>query len=142
MKIRDEAMHRLGVGTTRDMRSVITGVLVPVWRTPDYTVCEKIAIACGKAFSRRMLWDDFLRTDLTRTVTELALPVYFCSGRYDYTVNYELSRAYLQRLRAPAKGFYTFEHSAHSPLFEEPARMRRILVEDALAGETRLADTL
>ena len=38
MKVRDAVMHRLGVGTTRDMRSVVTGVFVPVWRTPGYTV--------------------------------------------------------------------------------------------------------
>ena len=38
------------------------------------------------------------------------------------------------------KGFYTFELSAHSPAFEEPGRLRRILREDVLAGETGLSD--
>jgi len=66
--------------------------------------------------------------------------VYFCSGKYDYTVSCELSKAYLAKLKAPVKGFYTFEHSAHSPAFEEPDRMRLILREDVLAGRTLLAD--
>ena len=140
MKVRDRAMHGLGIGTTHDMRSVVTGVFVPVWRTPDYSVAEKIAIGRGKAVSRGILWDDFQSTDLTAKITALEIPVYFFSGRYDYTVNHDLSRAYLARLTAPAKGFYTFEHSAHSPLFEEPARARRILVEDVLEGTTGLAD--
>jgi pimeloyl-ACP methyl ester carboxylesterase len=141
MRVRDAAMHRLGVGTTRDMRSVVTGVFVPVWRTPDYTVREKIAVGRGKAFSRGVMWDEFLATDLTTTVTELQLPVYFCHGRHDHTCSYDLARSYFRRLRAPVKGFYTFEGSAHSPAFEEPGRFRRILREDVLAGETRLADT-
>ena len=48
MRVRDAAMHRIGIGTTRDMTSVVTGIFVPVWLTPDYTVAEKIAIWRGK----------------------------------------------------------------------------------------------
>ena len=86
------------------------------------------------------MWDDFQATDLTAEVTQLDLPVYFCHGRHDYTCSYDLAREYLGTLRAPVKGFYTFDRSAHSPAFEEPGRFRRILREDVLAGETRLAD--
>jgi len=38
------------------------------------------------------------------------------------------------------KGFYAFEQSAHSPLFEEPEKMRQILQEDVLAGVNNLAN--
>jgi hypothetical protein len=41
---------------------------------------------------------------------------------------------------APVKGFYTFHHSAHSPMFEEPAWMREIMHGDVLRGTTMLAD--
>jgi pimeloyl-ACP methyl ester carboxylesterase len=141
MRIRDKAMHTIGIGTTQDMKSVVTGVFVPVWRTPDYTVREKVAIGRGKAWSRGILWDEFLATDLTETVPRLDVPAYICQGRHDYTASYELARAYCERLSAPVKGFYTFEHSAHSPAFEEPARFRKILREDVLSGTARLADT-
>jgi pimeloyl-ACP methyl ester carboxylesterase len=140
MRVRDEAMHSIGIGTTREMKSVITGVFAQVWRTPDYTVKEKVDIGRGKAWSQGILWDEFQSTDLTRKVTELDLPVYVCQGRYDYTTNYDLARAYCHQLRAPVRGFYTFERSAHSPAFEEPAKFRQILREDVLAGTTRLAD--
>jgi len=140
MKVRDAAMHRLGVGTTRDMRSVVTGVFVPVWRTPGYTVRERIAVGRGKTFSRGVMWDDFLTTDLMADVTDLEVPVYFCHGRFDCTCSYDLARSYFRQLRAPVKGFYTFEQSAHSPAFEEPGRFRQVLRQDVLAGETRLAD--
>jgi pimeloyl-ACP methyl ester carboxylesterase len=141
MKVRDAAMHRLGVGTTRDMKSVVTGVFVPVWRTPDYTIAEKIAVGRGKSFSRGVMWDEFQATDLTSKVRELEVPAYFCHGRYDLTCSYVLARDYFAELRAPVKGFYTFEQSAHSPAFEEPGRFRRILREDVLAGKAGLADT-
>jgi pimeloyl-ACP methyl ester carboxylesterase len=142
MRLRDKAMHRIGIGTTRDMRSVVTGVFVPVWRTPDYTLRERAAIWRGKAWSRGVLWEEFLATDLSGRVTELELPAYFCQGAFDYTTNPGLARAYYDLLRAPVKGFYTFANSAHSPAFEEPERFREVLREDVLTGSARLADAV
>jgi pimeloyl-ACP methyl ester carboxylesterase len=138
--VRDDAMHSLGIGTTRDMKSVVTGVFFPSWFSRQYTLGEKISLWRGKVFSMRLLRKQMFTTDLTQKVTELAVPVYFFQGAYDYTCSYRLAKAYLERLNAPVKGFYTFEQSAHSPFFEEPEKVRRILREDVLAGATRLAD--
>ena len=135
-----EAMHTLGVGTTRDMNSVITGVFLASWGCPAYTVGEKLAIWRGKAFCQQMLWDTMLATDVTQQVTALDLPVYFFHGAYDYTVSYSQAQAYAARLQAPVKGFYTFEQSAHSPIYEEPERARQIIREDVLQGKNGLAD--
>ena len=35
LAVRDKAMHRLGIGTTHDMGSVITGIFLPSWRFPS-----------------------------------------------------------------------------------------------------------
>lgn len=133
MRLRDSAMHGLGVGQTRDMRSVITGIFLPVWRMRAYTVMDKINIWRGKIWSRPFFWEDLLRDDLSARLTDFDLPVYFFVGRYDYTANKDLSRAYFDGLKAPEKGFYLFENSAHSPLFEEPSRACQILLNDVLA---------
>jgi hypothetical protein len=55
-------------------------------------------------------------------------------------VNVDLSKDYCNRLIAPLKGFYTFDNSAHVPLFEEPERFREILEHDILQNRTELAD--
>ena len=81
-----------------------------------------------------------LAIDLADRVAELALPAYFFHGVYDYTVNYQLAKDYVERLKAPLKGFYTFEQSAHSPILEEPQRAQIIMREDVLAGMNSLAD--
>ena len=102
---------------------------------------EKVNLWLGKSRSGvSPLWDDMLSTDLSKVVTELSIPVYFFEGIYDYTCSYTLAKAYFDQLKAPIKGFYTFENSAHSPLFEEPEKMLRILLEDVLAGTNNLAD--
>ena len=141
MEMRDDVVHRLGIGTTRDMDSVVTGVFVPVWQTPDYTIQEKIDIGLGKKRSQALLFNRMLETDLATAVPRLELPAYFFVGRDDYTVGYPLAKDYVAGLSAPVKGFYTFEQSAHSPAFEEPARMRQILQVDVLHSRTTLADT-
>ena len=86
------------------------------------------------------VWEDNVRTDLRTSVSAVGTPAYFLHGIHDYTVNYALARSYYDRLEAPLKGFYTFGSSAHSPMFEEPDRMNRILREDVLTGSTGLAD--
>jgi len=138
--VRDEAMHKLGIGTTHDMKSVFTGIILPSLTNPEYTLIEKINLWRGKAHAGiSVIWADILATDLTKQVTELKLPVYFFHGIYDYTVSYTLAKDYFVKLKAPLKGFYTFEQSAHSPIFEEPGKMRQILIEDVQAELNNLA---
>jgi pimeloyl-ACP methyl ester carboxylesterase len=140
MRVRDVAMHELGVGTTRDMHSVITGMFLQSLLSREYTLSEKIGMWRGKIFSGSRLWNTQLSTDLTKKVTQLELPVYFFHGVYDYTVSYPLAKAYYQQLDAPVKGFYTFTQSAHSPHFEEPQKVREIMRADVLTRSKRLAD--
>jgi pimeloyl-ACP methyl ester carboxylesterase len=140
--LRDGAMHSLGIGTTHDMKSVVSGIFLPVWQFREYTLGEKVNIWRGKLYSRSFnLWDTMLATDMLQKVPELELPTYFFQGIHDYTVAYPVTKAYFEKLKAPLKGFYTFEQSAHSPLFEEPEKMRYILQQDILEGTNRLADT-
>ena len=64
LKLRDKAMHRLGVGTTHDMTSVITGCSCRRGRSRRYTLPEKVNCG-GGAFSRSFgLWDQLIRIDL------------------------------------------------------------------------------
>jgi pimeloyl-ACP methyl ester carboxylesterase len=139
--VRDEAMHSLGVGTTHDMRSVLSGIVLASWQSPEYTIGEKLNMWRAKASSGvSIVWDTVLTTDLAKQVPELDVPVYFFHGIYDYTVSYTEAKAYFEKLKAPVKGFYTFEQSAHSPIFEEPGKVQKILQQDVLAGTNSLAD--
>jgi len=142
MRLRDKAMHELGVGTTHNMKAVMTGVFLASWMCRDYTVGEKINIWRGKFSSDQRLWNRIISKDWTKVVTNLSVPTYFFHGRYDYTVSYTQAKDYLKALVAPVKGFYTFQLSAHSPMFEEPAKMRQIMEDDVLAASTSLADAM
>jgi pimeloyl-ACP methyl ester carboxylesterase len=141
LAVRDEAMHSLGIGTTHDMNSVLSGIFFPSLTFRGYTLLEKINMWRGKSQSGvSPFWDEMIATDLTINVPELEIPTYFFEGIYDYTCSYTLAKEYLEKLQAPMKGFYTFEHSAHSPLFEEPERFIEIMVNDVLNSNVNLAD--
>lgn len=141
-QMRDKPMHELGIGTTHQMRSVISGVFWPVMKHSELSWREKVNIWRGKAFITKKvgLWNQLVEVDLRQKIHKLQLPVYFFGGIYDYTTSYKLAKEYLFILEAPMKGFYTFDHSAHSPLFEEPERMKEILEKDVLKGIVSLAD--
>jgi pimeloyl-ACP methyl ester carboxylesterase len=86
------------------------------------------------------MWKEMVITDLNQRVTTFDLPVYFFHGVYDYTCAYQVAKEYFETIQAPVKGFYTFEASAHSPMFEEPEKVQKILLEDVLAATNNLAD--
>ena len=132
--LRDIAMHQLGIGTTHDMHSVFTGIFIPVMKCRGYTLEEKINIWRGKAYVRNNtnLINEYLFVDIPSMISELEVPCYFISGEYDYTVSWELVEDYYKDLKAPHKGFYLFENSAHSPMFEEPEKFIDIMVNDVL----------
>ncbi|MBP7570759.1 MAG: alpha/beta hydrolase [Acidobacteria bacterium] len=141
LTVRDQAMHRLGVGTMRHMRSVVTGIFIASLQNRDYTLREKIGLWRGKASAGvSTVWSEMLASDLSEQVPRLDVPVYLLHGRHDYTCSFDEALAYFDRLQAPLKGFYAFEASAHSPIFEEPGRVCEILRADVLAGTNGLAD--
>jgi pimeloyl-ACP methyl ester carboxylesterase len=127
-------MHELGIGTMHTMKSILSGVIIPVWTCKAYTIRQKFNIWYSKfkLVNKAKFREQIIKSDFTTLVPRLNVPVYFFSGAYDMTVNYELSKEYLKKLDAPVKGFYTFHNSAHSPMFEEPNRFLEILTNDVL----------
>ena len=128
--LRDTAMHELGVGTTRNMNSVITGIFFPSLRCKAYTWEERFNIWRGKAGSREFpVVQDSTHFDAFSEVPSLQIPIYFFAGKYDYTCSFDLQHEYYEQIDAPQKEFYVFENSAHSPIFEEPGKAAELFEE-------------
>ncbi|MBN1415450.1 MAG: alpha/beta hydrolase [Bacteroidales bacterium] len=124
------------------MRSIIKDIFLLVWTCRAYTVKEKFNIWIAK-FSfipKSGLRYQIINLDIPINIPRLEIPVYFFSGRYDLTVNKDLSKEYLEKIEAPVKGFYTFNNSAHSPMFEEPQKLKEILNKDVLNRLKTMAD--
>ena len=141
LKIRDEAMHELGIGTMRNMRNVFTGLFIPSLLFDEYSLGEKYRLWAGKSHAGvSVIWNDIISRDLSEEITSLDIPVYFLHGRYDYTCSFALAEEFFRKIEAPVKGFYVFEKSAHCPLFEEPLKTVGIIRDDILRGRDDHAD--
>lgn len=128
IKVRDYAMHDLGVGTMRQMKNVITGIFIPSLLFTEYSMADKLNLWKGKANSGiSIIWNDISNHDLTKESVTFKIPVYFIHGVYDYTCSYTLAKQYYETIDAPKKGFYSLYKSAHSPIFEEPDEFVKIL---------------
>lgn len=139
LSVRSSGMVKLGIGMMHRWTSMAKPVLA-VLRYRGYTLREKMHYPRGNSFSLQCLWNDVLGIDLFKRVPRLEVPVYMLHGVFDYQVSYAVAKDYFQAMGAPLKGFYSFAESAHSPCFEEPEKMCRILREDVLAATVRLAD--
>ncbi len=141
LKIRDEAMHELGIGTMRNMRNVFTDLFIPSLLFDEYSLGEKYRLWAGKSHAGvSVIWNDIISRDLSEEITSLDIPVYFLHGRYDYTCSFSLAEEFFRKIEAPVKGFYIFEKSAHCPLFEEPLKTVGIIRDDILRGRDDHAD--
>ena len=79
-------------------------------------------------FSCRRMGGEIMGVNLLQEIPELRVPVFFFTGRYDYTTPCELVEQFYVSLHAPFKKVIWFEHSAHMPHMEEPGKFQRELI--------------
>lgn len=76
--LRDTAMHDLGVGTTHNMNSVITGIFFPSLKCTAYTWQERINIWKGKTVSTNFpVVGDAFQFNAFDNIKALQIPIYF-----------------------------------------------------------------
>lgn len=75
----------------------------------------------GQAFSVRKLLSTILRLDLKEEFSDISAPVFLIHGRDDIISPAEPARLFVERLRAPAKGFTLIE-GGHAACFTNPMR--------------------
>lgn len=102
-------------------------------RSPEYTFQDVANVKKGVDFSARALRYDVIDGSILENVPSLAVPVYFFSGRFDYTDPTPCTMRLFENISAPLKKMVWFDHSAHFVFLEEPSRfadeMRRVVEE-------------
>ena len=101
--------------------------------TDEANLIDLIKFGQGNRFSLVQLEDEISRLNLSEHYRSFKVPIFFLLGRYDKHVPAVLAERYFEKIEAPCKRLVWFEHSAHNPPFEEPAKFNRILIEEVLA---------
>jgi len=106
-----------------------TEAIKPLLFCREYSLTDKINYLKGMKFSKDNLWGVIMKTNLFKAIPSQQIPVYILQGTSDYYTSYLVAKEYFDSLKAPMKKFFTFENSAHSPIFEEPEKFEMILKE-------------
>lgn len=86
----------------------------------DLRPFDVMRFVAGAMFSLGALDDEINTVNMMQAVPQMDVPVFFCCGRRDYNVPFELVEEYAEKLQAPYKRIIWFERSAHAPNFEQP----------------------
>jgi len=112
-----------------------TSMLALMWesyRADEVTWLDGHGFVRGAPFSLAALAPQVARFDWMHSATHFAMPVFFMAGRFDRNTDAALAHDYFDRISAPSKRFFWFEHSAHSPMFEEPKAFNAIMIKQVL----------
>jgi pimeloyl-ACP methyl ester carboxylesterase len=78
------------------------------------------------------VFNDASEENLIETLPVIGCPVYFFVGRKDYQTNSDIAEQYYTILKAPKKGFFWFEFSAHAVPTSEPDRLQQLIIDKVL----------
>jgi pimeloyl-ACP methyl ester carboxylesterase len=102
-------------------------------RAPEYTFQDVANVKKGVDLTASKIRYDVINGSILENVPALQVPVYFFTGRFDYTDPTPCTARLFDNINAPAKRIIWFEHSAHFVFLEEPSRfaaeMRRVARE-------------
>lgn len=126
-------MTKFGGAAHGESESIFTSMVLPVLRSPEYTLFDLIRYANGAYYNLRQLWESVIACEFMKTVRSLDMPVFITQGKFDRNTPPELAKAWLDALDAPKKEWIWFENSAHSPIREESERWNEIFREKVLS---------
>jgi len=121
--VRETLLFRFG-GELHRAKSY-TPLLMTGLAAPEYSLRDARNIPKGVSLYSRNFVYNSISGELMDVVRQVEIPVYFFTGRYDYTDPFTLTEQYFSAIDAPEKHIVWFEESAHFPFYEEPAAFAR-----------------
>lgn len=120
MMVQRNYMTKFGGGCYREKESMWRSMIIPLLKTPEYTIFDLPRYASGAFYCLRELWHEIVALRFDETVMTLDVPVIITQGDHDQNTPTILAHAWFDALDAPSKKWISFSESAHSPIKEEP----------------------
>ena len=93
----------------------------------EYTLIEQLRGMAAIAETYHVLYPQLAQTDFRTQVPRLDVPVYLVEGRYEATGRETLAKQWFQALSAPSMQYLYFDHSGHTPPYDEPGRFAELM---------------
>ena len=117
-KVRETLLFKFG-GELHNAHSFMPLLLAGLV-SPEYSLRDARNIPRGVSLYSRNFVYNSIADELMDEIRQVKIPIYFFTGRYDYTDPFTLTEEYFSKIDAPEKHIVWFENSAHFPFYEEP----------------------
>lgn len=74
------------------------------------------------------LFNEASEIDFAATSPEMKCPIYFLVGAKDYQTNFEITKRYFEKLKAPKKDLFWFSESAHLLNLTESKKFQEVII--------------
>ncbi|WP_274364147.1 alpha/beta fold hydrolase [Paenibacillus thermotolerans] len=128
-RVHQKYLDSFGGGISHDGKMVGT-IIKELLKSKEYTLTDAFKHVKGQLFSMKHLQQELREIDFKSRIHQVEIPVHFCMGRHDLMIPYQQSEEFFNLLKAPEKHWTWFEHSAHSPHFEEREKFASLIVEE------------
>jgi len=123
-------MTKYGGGAYKQKESIWTSLVIPIIKSPEYSLADLVRYAQGSFYCLRQLWNEVSeKVRFNVTATKFEVPVYITQGRHDQNTPSSIALHWFESLEAPHKEWIWFEQSAHSPIKEEPELWGKVIRE-------------
>jgi len=123
-------MTKYGGGAYNRSENIFASVIIPILRSPEYTLPDLIRYVLGSFYCLRQLWEEAARNvRFNVSVKNLEIPVYITQGDHDQNTPSSIARKWFDELEAPYKEWIPFTQSAHAPIKEEPELWGKVIRE-------------
>jgi len=102
----------------------------------EQSIIDKINMIRGLVYGIDLVYPQLVGINFEEDIPKVDVPVYFLTGRKDYTTSGDIAYRYYKKLEAPIKKFYWFENEGHNNCFEDNRKFMDILTKEILP-ETR-----
>ncbi len=128
LMVQRNLMTKYGGEDYGESDGIVKAILMPILRSPEYTLRDLMKYYKGAYFSLETMWEEIVDFDFNKDVTTLEVPVYLTEGRHDQNTPTEVAEKWFDALSAPHKEWIWFEESAHSPIKNEPQAWGRAVM--------------
>ncbi len=127
LTVQRNLMTKFGGAAHGKKEGMISSMVLPILRSPEYSLLDIAGYAKGAYYNLRELWREVIASKFDETITKLSVPVFITQGRHDRNTPPELAKSWFDALEAPKKEWIWFEESAHSPIREEKEKWNQIV---------------
>ena len=118
-----------GIKTGSSYNQLLISAIKNMLFSKAYKLGDVLKTIKGMEFCQNALLPEMDTLNLFDKINAVKIPVHFIQGKLDGIAPYQTAVKFYEYLQADTKSFTTFEHSAHTPQYEEPEKFARLLSE-------------